>query len=108
MQCGNSSDDVKVVHALIIEQLGALSEDIVPGARFIEDLNADSLDCIELLMAVEEEFAFEMPDEDAERILTVGQLVEYLQTHGYVRSDAPEEESDGDNVDSGDPDKVGG
>ena len=62
-----------------MEQLKAKEDALKPEARFIEDLGADSLDTVELVMALEEEFGVEIPDEDAERILTVGKLVDYLE-----------------------------
>ena len=74
----------RVLQDVIIEQLGVQASEVVPSARFIEDLGADSLDCIELLMAIEETFGFEMPDEDAEQLLTVGLLSDYLKSHGYM------------------------
>ena len=74
----------RVVRDVIIEQLGVEDSQVVPSARFVEDLGADSLDCVELLMAVEETFEFDMPDEDAETLLTVGALVEYLKGHGHI------------------------
>ena len=60
------------VKAIIVEQLGVEENDVTPAAKFIEDLGADSLDTVELVMAFEEEFDIEIPDEDAEKITTVG------------------------------------
>ena len=64
---------------LIVEQLGVSREDVVPKASFIEDLGADSLDIVELVMSLEESFDLEIPDEDAERIRTIGDALAYLQ-----------------------------
>lgn len=67
------------VREIIAEQLGMNEEDITPEANFLEDLGADSLDIVELIMAMEEEFEVEIPDEDAERLLTVQQTVDYIR-----------------------------
>ena len=64
---------------IIVEQLGATKEEIVPEASFIDDLGADSLDIVELVMAMEETFDIEIPDEDAEKIQTIGDAVAYLK-----------------------------
>ena len=64
---------------LIVEQLGATKEEIVPEASFIDDLGADSLDIVELVMAIEESFDIEIPDDDAEKIQTIGDAVAYLK-----------------------------
>ena len=66
------------VTKIITEQLGVDEEDVTPEANFVEDLGADSLDTVELVMAFEEEFGIEIPDEDAEKILTVQQAIEYI------------------------------
>ena len=66
---------------IVAEQLGANEANIVPSAHFTDDLNADSLDLVELIMALEEEFGIEIPDEDAEKIVTVGDALSYLDTH---------------------------
>jgi acyl carrier protein len=66
------------VKKIITEQLGVDEEDVTPEANFVEDLGADSLDTVELVMAFEEEFGVEIPDEDAEKILTVQQAVDYI------------------------------
>ena len=60
------------VKEIIVEQLGVEEDEVMPAAKFIEDLGADSLDTVELVMAFEEEFDLEIPDEDAEKITTVG------------------------------------
>lgn len=67
------------VKEIICEQLGVEEEEVTPGAKFIEDLGADSLDTVELVMAFEEEFDLEIPDEDAEKIATVGDAIQYIR-----------------------------
>jgi len=67
------------VKAIIVEQLGVEEGDVNPAAKFIEDLGADSLDTVELVMAFEEEFDIEIPDEDAEKITTVGDAITYIK-----------------------------
>src|SRR5437773_1003800 len=67
------------VKDIIVEQLGVNPEQVTDTASFIEDLGADSLDTVELVMAFEEEFGVEVPDEDAEKLLTVGNVVEYIE-----------------------------
>jgi acyl carrier protein len=64
---------------IIVEQLGVAREEVVPEAAFIDDLGADSLDIVELVMAMEEEFDVEIPDDDAEKIQTIGDAVSYLK-----------------------------
>jgi len=68
------------VKEIIVEQLSVDSEQVTPQASFVNDLGADSLDTVELVMALEEEFDLEIPDEEAEKITTVGQAVEYIKT----------------------------
>ena len=67
------------VAGIIVDQLGATREEIVPEASFTDDLGADSLDIVELVMAMEEAFDLEIPDEDAEKIQTFGDVVSYLK-----------------------------
>ncbi|QQY09152.1 MAG: acyl carrier protein [Candidatus Xiphinematobacter sp.] len=67
------------VKDIIVEQLGVNLEQITPSASFIEDLGADSLDTVELVMAFEEEFSVDVPDEDAERLKTVGDVIQYIR-----------------------------
>ena len=67
------------VKDIIVEQLGVNPEQVTPNASFIEDLGADSLDIVELVMAFEEEFSVEVPDEDAEKLQTVGDVVKYIE-----------------------------
>ena len=69
------------VRDIIMEQLSVEEGQITNDASFVEDLNADSLDRVELVMALEEEFDIEIPDEDAEKIGTVGQAIEYIKEH---------------------------
>ena len=69
------------VRNIIVEQLGVDPSQVTPEASFVEDLGADSLDTVELVMAFEEEFDLEIPDEDAEKMQTVGDAVNYLDTH---------------------------
>ena len=71
------------VKDIIVEQLGVSADQVVAGASFIEDLGADSLDTVELVMAFEEEFGAEIPDEDAEKLTTVGAVNEYLKGKGF-------------------------
>ena len=66
------------VKAIIAEQLGVKSEEVTPQASFVDDLGADSLDTVELVMALEEEFGIEIPDEDAEKMATVGDAIKYI------------------------------
>jgi len=67
------------VKSIIAEQLGVKQEEVTPTASFIDDLGADSLDTVELVMALEEEFGIEIPDEDAEKITTVGDAIKYIE-----------------------------
>ena len=69
------SDKVK---SIIVEQLGVDEEEVTPDASFVDDLGADSLDTVELVMAFEEEFDIEVPDEDAEKLQAVGDVVTYI------------------------------
>ena len=69
------------VKAIVAEQLGVKLEQVTPNASFVDDLGADSLDTVELVMALEEEFETEIPDEDAEKITTVQNAVDYATTH---------------------------
>ena len=67
------------VKDIIVEQLGVNADQVTPEAKFIEDLGADSLDTVELVMALEEEFGVEIPDEDAEKIATVQNAIDYIK-----------------------------
>ena len=66
---------------IIVEQLGVDEEEVAPQASFVEDLNADSLDLVELIMSLEEEFGMEISDEDAEKIQKVQDAVDYIEEH---------------------------
>lgn len=70
------------VKEIIVEQLGVNADQVTPEAKFIEDLGADSLDTVELVMAFEEEFGAEIPDEDAEKLQTVGDVIKYIEERG--------------------------
>ncbi len=77
-----SSEEVfEKVKNIIVEQLGATESSVTMEASFIDDLGADSLDIVELIMALEEEFDIEIPDADAEKVVTVGDVVEYIKDH---------------------------
>jgi acyl carrier protein len=67
------------VKDIIVEQLGVNADQVTPEAKFIEDLGADSLDTVELVMAFEEEFGIEVPDEEAEKLLSVGDVIQYVE-----------------------------
>ena len=67
------------VNQIVVEQLGVESSEVTPDACFVDDLGADSLDRVELVMAFEEAFGLEIPDDDAEKIITVQDAVEYIQ-----------------------------
>jgi len=74
----NAEEKVKNI---IIEQLGVSADEVVPAASFVDDLGADSLDLVELVMVLEEEFGREIPDEDAEKIQTVQDAISYIKDH---------------------------
>jgi acyl carrier protein len=78
MADNNYEDRVKKI---IVEQLGVDAGEVTPTAHFVNDLGADSLDTVELVMALEEEFDTEIPDEQAEKIQTVGQAIDYIKAH---------------------------
>jgi acyl carrier protein len=71
----------KRVKEIIVEQLGVNESEVKPEAKFVDDLGADSLDLVELVMALEEEYNMEITDEDAEKIQTVGDAIEYIKSH---------------------------
>ncbi|MCL1888708.1 MAG: acyl carrier protein [Kiritimatiellaeota bacterium] len=71
------------VKEIIVEQLGVNAEQVTDQASFIDDLGADSLDTVELIMAFEEAFGAEIPDEDAENLKSVGKVIEYLKAKGF-------------------------
>ncbi len=76
-----SNDIEGKVKEIIVENLGVDAATVSPQASFVNDLGADSLDTVELVMALEEEFDIEIPDEEAEKIQTVGQAIDYIKTH---------------------------
>jgi acyl carrier protein len=69
------------VKKIIVDQLGVEEETVTPDASFVDDLGADSLDTVELVMALEEEFGIEIPDEDAEKITRVKEATDYIEKH---------------------------
>ena len=75
------SDIVERVKKIVVDQLGVKEEAVTTAASFVDDLGADSLDTVELVMALEEEFDCEIPDEEAEKITTVQQAIEYINSH---------------------------
>ena len=72
---------LKKIKGIIVEQLGITENSITMESSFIDDLGADSLDIVELIMALEEEFDTEIPDADAEKVVTVGDVVDYIKDH---------------------------
>ena len=86
--CEENDEEVKMaasvqarVKEIVCEQLGVSEEEVTPEASFIEDLGADSLDIVELVMALEEEYEMEISDEDAEKIKTVQDVITYIESH---------------------------
>ena len=69
------------VKQIVVEQLGVKEEEVSPDSSFVDDLGADSLDTVELVMALEEEFNCEIPDEEAEKITTVQEAISYIEAH---------------------------
>ncbi len=74
--------DIEKVRQIVADQLGVDLEEVTTEASFVDDLGADSLDTVELVMALEEEFGLEIPDEDAEKISTVQDAIKYIEEHG--------------------------
>jgi acyl carrier protein len=74
------------VKSIIVEQLGVEADEVTPEAHFMQDLGADSLDIVELVMAFEEEFGIEIPDEDAEKIQRVQEAIKYIEQHAAAKS----------------------
>ncbi len=74
------SEIAEKVKKIVVEQLGVAEDQVTPEAKFIEDLGADSLDQVELVMALEEEFGPDIPDEDAEKLTTVGAAIAYVES----------------------------
>jgi len=75
------SDIVERVKKIVVDQLGVKEDEVTTAASFVDDLGADSLDTVELVMALEEEFECEIPDEEAEKITTVQQAIDYINAH---------------------------
>ena len=75
------------IREIIVEQLGVSAEEVVPEASFIDDLGADSLDIVELVMGMEEQFQVEIPDEDAERMQSIGDAINYVEERTAGRDD---------------------
>jgi acyl carrier protein len=80
------SNVAEKVRSIIVEQLGVEADEVTPEASFTEDLGADSLDIVELVMAFEEEFGIEIPDEDAEKIGRVSEAVSYIEQHAAAKN----------------------
>jgi acyl carrier protein len=80
------SNVAEKVRSIIVEQLGVEADEVTPEASFTEDLGADSLDIVELVMAFEEEFGIEIPDEDAEKIGRVSEAVAYIEQHAAAKN----------------------
>jgi acyl carrier protein len=80
------SNVAEKVRSIIVEQLGVEADEVTPEASFTEDLGADSLDIVELVMAFEEEFGIEIPDEDAEKIGRVNEAVSYIEQHAAAKN----------------------
>ena len=77
----NAEEVFEKIKGIIVEQLGVAETAVTMEASFIDDLDADSLDIVELIMALEEEFDMEIPDADAEKVVTVGDVVDYIKDH---------------------------
>ncbi len=77
----DTSNVAEKVKQIVVEQLGVDAAEVTPQAHFVNDLGADSLDTVELVMALEEAFDTEIPDEEAEKIQTVGQAIDYITSH---------------------------
>ena len=80
----NASKSEARVKEIIVEQLGVNADQVTTEASFIDDLGADSLDTVELIMAFEEEFGAEIPDDDAEKLTSVGKVLDYLKSKGLL------------------------
>lgn len=78
-----NADIYQRLKKIIVDQLGVDESEVVPSASFVEDLNADSLDLVELIMSLEEEFGLQISDEDAEKITTVQEAEDYIEEHQH-------------------------
>ena len=78
--CRLMAVDYEKIKQIIVDQLGVEESEVTKEASFVDDLGADSLDTVELVMAIEEEFSIEIPDEDAEKIVTVKDVVDYIES----------------------------
>ena len=83
------------VKEIIVEHLGVHEDEVTPDASFVEDLGADSLDTVELVMQLEEEFKLDIPDEDAEKITRVREAVEYIESHAARKAGGDQESGTG-------------
>ncbi len=81
MKGGVTMEILDTIKQIVADQLAIDEDEVIPGASFIDDLGADSLDIVELIMALEEEFDMEIPDEDAEKITTVQNVVDYIKSN---------------------------
>ena len=81
---------IEKVTQIIVDQLGINAAEVVPEAKFIDDLGADSLDIVEFLMALEDQYGIEVPDEDAEGLQTVADLIRYIEQHMPLATGAAE------------------
>ncbi len=84
----NLNDIETRVKKIVVEQLGVKEDEVTTEASFVDDLGADSLDTVELVMALEEEFETEIPDEDAEKIVTIKDAINYIKTHAEKETKA--------------------
>lgn len=75
----SKEEQVKKVVGIVVEQLGVNEDQVKPESKLVEDLGADSLDAVELVMAIEEEFGIDVPDEEAEKLLSVGDILTYIE-----------------------------
>ena len=82
-----ANDIQEKVKKIIVDKLGVNADQVKLEAKFVDDLGADSLDTVELVMELEEQFGVEIPDEDAEKILTVGDAVKYIETHSASKKE---------------------
>lgn len=76
------AESLEKVTEIIVDRLGVNADQVKPEAKLIEDLGADSLDAVELVMAIEEEFGIDVPDEEAEKLTSVGEILSYIENNG--------------------------